>query len=65
MKLILITLAAVVVGLMVACSSEPDTSQIEPNPELALEYFNRSLGYGKTGESQLAIDDLTKAIQLG
>ena len=66
MRLILIALVAVVVGMIVGCAVEgPDTEQIEPNPKLALEYFNRSLGYGKTGESQLAIDDLTKAIQLG
>jgi len=36
-----------------------------PNPNLAMGYSNRARGYYKAGEWQLAIDDLTSAIELG
>ena len=40
-------------------------NNLRPNPDLAIEYFNRAGGYGQAGEWQLAIGDFTKAIQLG
>ena len=36
-----------------------------PNPDLAMDYFNRGLGYQEAGDLRLAIGDYTKAIQLG
>ena len=40
-------------------------NNLPPNPDLALDYFNRGVGYGQAGDYQLAIGDLTKAIALG
>jgi len=40
-------------------------NNLPPNPDLALDYFNRGVGYRQAGDSQWAIGDLTKAIKLG
>ena len=36
-----------------------------PNPDLAKDYSNRARGHFEAGDLQLAINDYTKAIQLG
>ena len=38
---------------------------VPPNPDLAMDYFNRAFGYTQSGDWQLAIRDYTKAIELG
>ena len=40
-------------------------NNLRPNPDLALDYFNRGVGYQQAGDWQLAIGDFTKAIKLG
>jgi tetratricopeptide (TPR) repeat protein len=67
MKLLLITLVAVVVGLMIACSSAPETpASPVPNPsdkELAAK-FNRAIQYLKMNEYQKAVIEFTDVIGL-
>ena len=40
-------------------------NNLPPNPDLAEDYYNRGLGYFKSGDWQLAIGDFTKAIPTG
>jgi len=40
-------------------------NNLRPNPDLAIDYFNRGAGYALAGDWQLTIGDFTKAIELG
>jgi len=40
-------------------------NDLPPNPDLAMDYFSRAYGYSMSGDLQLAIEDYTKAIELG
>jgi len=66
MKLILITLVAVVVGMMaLACTATPAESTPTlppPNPELANSYFERAMSNTYLGKYELSIQDFDKAI---
>ena len=40
-------------------------NNLQPNPDLGMDYLSRALGYLQSGDWQLAIGDYTKAIELG
>jgi len=40
-------------------------NNLQPNPDLGMDYLQMGLGYSGSGDWQLAIGDFTKAIELG
>ena len=40
-------------------------NNLPPNPDLAIDYYLRGVSYTESGDWQLDIGDLTKAIELG
>ena len=39
-------------------------NNLQPNPDLGMDYLRRALNYGQSGDWQLAIEDFDKAIKL-
>ena len=67
---------AVVLLMALACTAAPaaptpnidatvQVNNVPPNPDLAMDYYFRASGYLRSGDDQLAIEDYTKAIELG